>query len=71
MRVPLAADNAPALIDGELDHAGVEIIAMRPSAGCGGGFDLFQVHELALRLGNNFMLDDEDVAVAQLLFVML
>ena len=54
---------------GELDYPRIEMIAVRPAAGRGGGFDLGEVHQLSLGLGNNFVFDDKDVALAQFLML--
>src|SRR5216684_3197591 len=66
-----AANDATALGDGQFDDASVQAIAARPAPGSGGGFGRFQVHELTLRFGNDFMLNDEDIAFAQSLLLML
>ena len=58
-----------ALLCGELDYPRIEMIAVRPAAGRGGGFDLGEVYELSLGLGNDFVLDDQDVALAHFLML--
>ena len=64
-----APHDAAALLDGEFDDASVELIAFGPAAGSGGGFDCVQRYQLAFGLGDDFVFDDQDVAVAEFLFV--
>jgi hypothetical protein len=42
---------------------------VRPAAGHGGGSDLREVYELSLGLGNDFVFDDKNVALAQFLML--
>ena len=56
--------------DGQFDDASVEVIALGPAAGSGGGFDRFQLHQLAFRLGDDFVFDDQDVALAEFVLML-
>lgn len=62
----LAAHDAAALPDGEFDHASIELVAPCPSAGREGWPDFSQIDELPLRLGDDFVFDDQNVALTKL-----
>ena len=63
----LAPHDAAALPDGQFDRSSIKVIAFRPAARRGGGFDFIEVYKLTFGLGNDFVFDDEDVALAQFL----
>ena len=65
----LAPHDAMALLCGELYYPRIEMIVVRPAAGREGGFDLGEVYELSLGLGNDFVFDDKNVALAQFLML--
>jgi hypothetical protein len=45
------------------------MIALRPTAGRGRRFDPSEIYELSLGFGNDFVLDDQNVALAQFLML--
>src|SRR5581483_552158 len=56
-----SAQNACALLQGELGHAGVELVTSRPSAGRRAWVYLVKLYKLPFGLGNDFVLDDQNV----------
>src|SRR5438128_940012 len=62
----LAANHSSALAHGELDHAGIERILLCPHNGFSRRFNGGQIDQPPLRLRNNFVFDDENVASLKL-----
>src|SRR5208337_5585580 len=61
----LAAHHALALCQGKFDHTRVDFVASAPREGTGGRPDGIEIDKLSLRLGDDLVLNDQDVARAK------
>src|SRR5260370_34018519 len=61
----LATDHAPALSECKLDDAGVKAVVLGPGNGVLRGPNLGEINHPSFGLGNDLVLDDQNVALSQ------